>query len=225
MVRKAAGDPVACRHPNAARSSWVGSRAVRACYNRLRLRGIAQSGRALGWGPSGRRFESVYPDHQFSFPSRPNERRAFAVGLLLLLALTACKETGEESFRRGAYKDSFVAFTLRAENGEADALNYLGVHYYLGLGVERDWIRAADFFDRAAIAGHRGACRNLGILYLRGLGVSQDRVKAYAWFFAAFDAGDALAFKYLEYAADYITPNQSMGARRWVTEYLRDART
>lgn len=198
---------------------------MRACYNRLRLRGIAQSGRALGWGPSGRRFESVYPDHQFTFSSLPHHRTGIAVALVLLLALTGCKETGEEAFRRGAYKHAMAAFALRSEKGDAAALNYLGVHYYLGLGVERDLKRAADLFDRAAIAGHRGACRNLGILYLRGLGVKQDRVKAYAWFFAAYEAGDALAFKYLEYAADYITPNQSMGARRWVTEYLRDART
>ena len=198
---------------------------MRACYNRSRFRGIAQSGRALGWGPSGRRFESVYPDHQFPFPSRPNYRNGFIAVVSLLLALTACKETGEEAFRRGAYSVSFAAFALRGENGDAAALNYLGVHYYLGLGVERDLKRAAELFDRAALAGHRGACRNLGILYLRGLGVNQDRVKAYAWFFAAYEAGDALAFKYLEYAADYITPNQSMGARRWITEYLRDTRT
>jgi TPR repeat protein len=144
--------------------------------------------------------------------------------VFLLLALTACKEAAEDAFRRGAYDRSLAAFATRAEGGDADALNYLGVHYYLGLGVDRDPARAAGLFERAAIAGHRGACRNLGILYLRGLGVKQDRVKAYAWFFAGFEAGDALAFKYLEYAADYITPNQSMAARRWVIEFLRDAR-
>ena len=225
MVRAAAGFTAACRLTAAERSSCIGPRASRACYNRSRLRGIAQSGRALGWGPSGRRFESVYPDHQTTLLSRSIHRSRLVAGVLLLLALAACNETGEEAFRRGAYNRSSVMFATRAENGDADALNYLGVHYYLGLGAERDLARAAELFERAAIAGHRGAYRNLGILYLRGLGVKQDRVKAYAWFFAGYEAGDSLAFKYLEYAADYITPNQSMGARRWVIEYLRDART
>ena len=32
------------------------------CYN-LHLRGVAQPGSVLGWGPSGRRFESSRPDH------------------------------------------------------------------------------------------------------------------------------------------------------------------
>lgn len=158
-------------------------------------------------------------------PGRSFCRKGLVVGALLLLILTACKETPEQSFRSGAYSDSLRMFAEQSDNGDAEALNYLGVHYYLGLGVTRDPERAAGLFERAAIAGHRGACRNLGILYLRGLGVRQDRVKAYAWFFAAYEAGDAPAFKYLEYAADYITPNQSMGARRWVIEYLRDART
>ncbi len=150
---------------------------------------------------------------------------ALAAGVCALLLLTACQEAAEDAFRRGAYERSFAAFAARAEDGDAEALNYLGVQYYLGLGVERDPARAASLYERAAIAGHRGAYRNLGILYLRGLGVRQDRVRAYAWFFAGHEAGDALAFKYLEYAADYITPNQSMGARRWVIDFLRDART
>jgi hypothetical protein len=127
-------------------------------------------------------------------------------------------------FERGAYGRSYPAFEARAERDDGTALNYLGVHHYLGLGVRRDYERAAGFFERAAIAGHIGAQRNLGILYMRGFGVKQDRVKAYAWFYASYEAGDPYAFKYLAYVADYITPNQSMGARRWVVEFLRDAR-
>jgi|SaaInlStandDraft_6_1057023.scaffolds.fasta_scaffold408181_1 hypothetical protein len=34
---------------------WLGGQVVG--------RGVAQSGRVLGWGPSGRRFESCLPDH------------------------------------------------------------------------------------------------------------------------------------------------------------------
>lgn len=47
-------------------------------------RGIAQSGRALGWGPSGRRFESVYPDHGLS--GRKNHARRHPQSLSSLQA-------------------------------------------------------------------------------------------------------------------------------------------
>ena len=30
----------------------------------LKDRGVAQLGRALGWGPSGRRFKSCHSDHE-----------------------------------------------------------------------------------------------------------------------------------------------------------------
>jgi TPR repeat protein len=97
------------------------------------------------------------------------------------------------------------------------------VQYYLGLGVERDLERAAKLFETAAVGGHAGAQRNLGIMYLRGFGVPQDKVRAYSWFYQSTEQGDPHAFKYLDFVADYITPNQSMVARRWVTKFMRDA--
>ena len=131
----------------------------------------------------------------------------------------------ESAFAAGRYEQALRVFAARADTGDPAAWNYIGVAYYLGLGVERDCKRAASLFEQAAIGGHTGAQRNLGILYMRGLGVKQDRVRAYSWFFAAYDGGDPHAIKYLAYVADYITPNQSIGARRWVKEFLRDSRS
>ena len=44
-------------------------------------RDVAQSGSALGWGPSGRRFESGRPD----FPQAPTERARRALETIYLL--------------------------------------------------------------------------------------------------------------------------------------------
>ena len=47
-------------------------------------RGVAQPGRALGWGPSGRWFESSLPDHFllevfFKFPGDPRKVAAVVI--------------------------------------------------------------------------------------------------------------------------------------------------
>lgn len=146
-------------------------------------------------------------------------------GLLIVFVLAGCTQQSdpEALFRAGDYADAFAIFQTRAAAGDAEAANFLGVHYYLALGVERDLKAAARLFEQAAVAGRPGAQRNLGIMYLRGFGVTQDKVRAYAWFYQASQQGDPLAFKYLDFVADYITPNQSMSARRWVKQFMRDA--
>ena len=58
----------------------------------------------------------------------------------------------------------------------------LGLLYTKGLGVERDYIQAAEWYHRAASRGDTFAQSNLGLLYANGQGVKQDYVEAYKWF-------------------------------------------
>lgn len=152
-------------------------------------------------------------------------RQLTAIALAGVLAACSQPSDPEVLFDNGDYGAALVAFKARADAGDTAAKNYLGVHYYLGLGVQRDLRLAARLFERAAIEKHAGAQRNLGIMYLRGLGVPQDKVRAYSWFYQSSEQGDRLALKYLDFVADYITPNQSMVARRWVKQVMRDARS
>ncbi len=159
--------------------------------------------------------------------TRPAPLCLASTGLLLAFVLVACSRISdpEELFGRGDYSAALAGFGVRADAGDAAAENYLGVHYYLGLGAERDLKRAVGWFQRAATRGHAGAQRNLGIMYLRGLGVRQDKVRAYSWFYQSWRQGDPIAIKYLDFVSDYITPNQSTVARRWVEQFMRDARS
>ena len=145
--------------------------------------------------------------------------------IAMISAACAPSQDPELLFARGDYRRALPLFAARADDGDLNATNYLGVQYYLGLGVERDHPRAVKLFQQAAVGDHAGAQRNLGIMYLRGFGVLQDKVRAYSWFYQASEEGDGLALKYLNFVADYITPNQSMAARRWVKEFMRDARS
>lgn len=150
---------------------------------------------------------------------------AAMAGILLLIPLLfACsaEQLPLRSFRAADYAASFKAYSRMADKGDAGAMNFVGIHYYLGTGVPRDFAVAAHWFERAALARDADAARNLGTLYLRGLGVAKNNVYAYAWLHHAQHAGNARAGRYLEQAEQLITPNQTMSARRWMAKYFAD---
>lgn len=147
-----------------------------------------------------------------------------ALALLgVLLTLTACSNDQDPlgRFMAGDYQSSFKSFLQRADNGDSAAINFVGIHYYLGLGVKRDFNVAAQWFERAARAANADAQRNLGVLYMRGWGVPRDNVTAYGWLFQANSQGNRRARTYLETVEHLITPNQTMQARRWIADQMQ----
>jgi len=142
--------------------------------------------------------------------------------LSALLTLPACRDDQDafERFSVGDYQSSFKSFLRRADTGDSAAINFVGIHYYLGLGVERDFSAAAQWFERAARAANADAQRNLGVLYMRGWGVHRDNVTAYAWLFQSSSQGNPRAREYLAMVEHLITPNQTMQARRWIADQL-----
>ena len=54
----------------------------------------------------------------------------------------------------------------------------LGVMYYEGHGVLKDYTEAAKWFRHSAERGWLGAQCNLGVMYYRGEGVAQDYAEA-----------------------------------------------
>ena len=142
-----------------------------------------------------------------------------------LFAVTGCGSSGDpvEDFESGNYCDAFKAFTRLADTGDAEAFNFLGIHYYLGAGVDKDFERAAQWFERAALARNASAQRNLGVLYLRGWGVPRNNVHAYGWLHQSYSQGNQAAAHYLRMTSNLITPNQTMEARAWVADILDNA--
>jgi hypothetical protein len=73
-------------------------------------------------------------------------------------------------------------YRLAADQGLADAQDYLGRSYLDGRGVPQDDAEAARWFRAAATEGHAGAQFRLGMMYDLGRGVPQDYVEAHMWF-------------------------------------------
>ena len=78
-----------------------------------------------------------------------------------------------------------------ARSGNAEAEELIGVMYAMGLGVERDEIRAFDWYLRSAMKGHPGAQSGVGWYYEVGTGMpAPDLVRAYAWYVLSAIGGD-----------------------------------
>ncbi len=149
------------------------------------------------------------------------------VALALLVALlSACgggSVDAETAFYARDYENSLPAFSDLAETGDPVAQNFLGMHYYAGLGTRRDYALALRWFERAALAGQPEAQRNLGMMYMRGYGVPVNKVLAYGWMRHAWDGGNTSATPYLELLANQITPNQMQHAKKIVSELISKA--
>jgi len=146
-------------------------------------------------------------------------RPSRALGALALAAAaltSACRHEANawEAFGRGDYDASLSrARDIAGDHDDPAALNFVGIHYYLGTGVARDFTEAGRWFQRAARLGDADAQRNMGTLYLRGLGVRQDDFLAYAWFTEAAERGNRRATAYLVLLSDALTPSQMVKAR------------
>ena len=106
----------------------------------------------------------------------PGPRRVAARLLrttLLLLAVSAAPahadfKAGAEAYARGDYKTAVDEWLPSAANGDPRALFNLGQMYRLGLGADKDLVKAEQYYRRAAELGHVGAQANLGsMLYDR----------------------------------------------------------
>ena len=111
-----------------------------------------------------------------------------------------------------------------AEQGDAEAQNYLGILYYLGFGVNRDYAKALQWYQKAAKSGNPDAQRNFGDMIHFGRGTSKDNYRAFKWYFAAAQQGNQGAQKQIEVlsAAGNLSPNQQMHAKIEANEYIAD---
>ena len=148
--------------------------------------------------------------------------RIVVVALGTLLVLVACGEPSDPKvmFETGNYEGAYKRFQELAAAGDMEATNYLGIHYYVGAAVERDFLAAARWFETAALAGHAGAQKNLGMMYFRGLGVEVDNQKAFGWLYHAKQSGNKEAQKYLKQMQTKVTPNASVIAVDVVSKQL-----
>ena len=107
-----------------------------------------------------------------------------------------------------------------ARSGNAEAEELIGVMYAMGLGVERDEIRAFDWYLRSAMKGHPGAQSGVGWYYEVGIGMPAPAlVRAYAWYVLSAIGGDPDAAISQEEVVKKMTKEQIEKAHLLIDDY------
>lgn len=89
----------------------------------------------------------------------------------------------------GSPKEVAALYRKAAEQGHMGAQYRLGVRYYYGNGVGKDYTEAAKWYRKAAEQGHATAQYILGVCYEGGTGVAKDTVEAAKWYRKAAEQG------------------------------------
>jgi len=92
-------------------------------------------------------------------------------------------------------KQVFALFQRGADREDSTSMRNIGFLYRHGHGVPQDYVKAREWYEKAAAKGSAGALRDLGRLYANGQGVEQDYVKAREWFEKAAAKNDADALR------------------------------
>ncbi len=92
------------------------------------------------------------------------------------------KQTAKKTAAMGAVKDP-----------SAGQDHKRGLLFYKGIGVDKDFKKAAQWFKQAARKGHARAQYNLGIMSYLGQGVPQNYAQAAVWFKKAGEQDHAAA--------------------------------
>ena len=80
-----------------------------------------------------------------------------------------------------------------AEQGDPQAQFQLGMHYYRGKEIARDYIEAAKWLMKSANQGNADAQLRIGLCYSAGEGVEKDFTKAAGWYRKAAEQGNPSA--------------------------------
>jgi len=96
------------------------------------------------------------------------------------------------------YGEAVKWFRRAASHGSAAAMNYLGLAFAGGMGMNIDQKESARWYLMAAERGDARAEANIGQCYLDGRGVPYDPVQAYKWFKVSSNQGCFLGDKGLE---------------------------
>lgn len=120
-------------------------------------------------------------------------RRPFLVFMLCCLSLAVWAgdlEDGVTAAKAADFSRAFRLWKPLAEQGNADAQNYMGQLYANGWHVSMNYGKAIKWYRKSAAQGHANAHANLGYMYEQGMGVIKDPAKAVEFYRKAAEMGD-----------------------------------
>lgn len=119
--------------------------------------------------------------------------RKITIAILFALGLhgsaMAGFSEGANAYNARNYALALKEITPLAKAGNPDAQHLLGLMYYMGRGVQRDYKQAFTWHYKAALQGKADAQYVIGAMYYTGNAVPQDQKLAVQWFRKAAEQG------------------------------------
>jgi uncharacterized protein len=119
-----------------------------------------------------------------------DDMRVFVLVVFVALGLASCVSQEFQAYlahERGDFATAYRKLKPLADQGDPASQHNLGVMYYEGNGVTKNYAEAERWFRVAAGQGYLSSQHNLGIMYRRGMGVTKDTAEAARWFRMAAD--------------------------------------
>ena len=145
----------------------------------------------------------------------------FAAAAVLVAVAAGVGSAQQASVEELRVSEEYLA---KAEQGDAEAQNRLGVFYSIGLGVPEDDAETVRWFRLAAEQGDASAAQySLGVMYNNGEGVPQDFVQAHMWLNLATSRASGEDRERIvenrDSVAQWMTPDQLAEAQRLAREW------
>lgn len=118
-----------------------------------------------------------------------------------LRMLKAPTQAGIALAKKGDFVNAFSLFKEACEtNGDSDGCFGLGIMYSHAIGVDMDYLKAQNYFNRSCIGGNALACSNLASFYYDGKnGINEDKALAGELYMVGCQGGDSYACNNLAY--------------------------
>jgi uncharacterized protein len=143
-------------------------------------------------------------------------------GFLSVVVLSVLLLTGLFASHTNADGSVEQQIRIKAEQGDAEAQNNLGMMYANGKGVVQDDKQAAFWFRKAAEQGEAMAQFNLGRMYFNGTGVPKNYAQAYLWTNLAAAQELEKAVNMRDSLVKQIEAGQKL-VRKWIAEHPQTA--
>ena len=126
---------------------------------------------------------------------------------------------GMTAYNLGHFIEAARVWSGLAKQGSGNAQSGLGLLYYTGRGVPRDFHRAHNLFLAAAKQSVPEALMFLSLMYRRGDGVPQSHLVSYMWCDIAVGFGHEAAIYVRQTIAEHLTEDSILMAQKMSSEW------
>ena len=131
-------------------------------------------------------------------------------------------DDAKDLFDNTKYEEAIKIFKTIEDNAEVQY--YMGKAYLYGLGVEKNFEKAATYAKLSSQKGYPDGLNLMGVLYMQGDGLPKDELEALMYYKKAAEAGSIKAIRNLamQYASGNVVKKDLDKAKFWYEKVIKN---